>query len=596
MWRQKFQVKPDFRVAARKERDEWVITLAFPFGERLIRGNSAAGIYALLPTEMVTDLPFIIQADFILASSRETILLDNKWNQGILDCVPSAFVHAFTACVRSVEIAPVSSIVPTFKFLPIKCSSFAVINSIREDIRIKMRAECIIPCESFLGTRLFSRPRDVGKILPAFRNILLQLQKQKVSLEGVSSHEKYVLHSDLDIGEYNSELEFLGIENLSYDWYGKCIQVCNLVFRASEDIYLELLCFVVDNWLIGFSSSIVKDLPLIKYVDQYNKVMAVSFLASACPGNRIYVAASNQVHVWLNKCNMVFGFTNVVFVPNSTQEALESFHRRETILSLRVSNVRIEVITTYQYAKILAQSSSITVSSQRVICFTHFLIQSLAKNFIRSSEADNLCAAMPVVDREGKIINSRAVFLPPRSGSKWIMLLGSNSWSRLYYVELGEQYAQASRFAGEVTSKEMIQSFVKLHIKAVDLPELHPPNASLLAASIALGKEQALLLMGWLRVYQNRGLTLDNFISSIKNGSWLRTSSGFSPPVQSFLHNEQLISLISEMGRGFVSLPIIDEVFYGNEIDSYRSVLMHIGVSSSLGKACQTIADNLLSR
>jgi len=46
---------------------------------------------------MVTNLPFIIQADFLLASSRESILFDSQWNRGILECVPSAFVNAFGA-------------------------------------------------------------------------------------------------------------------------------------------------------------------------------------------------------------------------------------------------------------------------------------------------------------------------------------------------------------------------------------------------------------------------------------------------------------------------------------------------------------------
>lgn len=69
------------------EVDEWVITLAFPYGERLNRGNISPGIYAFLPTKMVTNFPFIIQADFLLSSSREAILLNSKWNKGILNCV-----------------------------------------------------------------------------------------------------------------------------------------------------------------------------------------------------------------------------------------------------------------------------------------------------------------------------------------------------------------------------------------------------------------------------------------------------------------------------------------------------------------------------
>lgn len=43
MWKQKFPVRREHRVDRRMEVDEWVITLAFPNGERLNRGTSSPG-------------------------------------------------------------------------------------------------------------------------------------------------------------------------------------------------------------------------------------------------------------------------------------------------------------------------------------------------------------------------------------------------------------------------------------------------------------------------------------------------------------------------------------------------------------------------
>jgi hypothetical protein len=116
MWRQCFPVQEQSRIEERKDMDKWVITLAFPFEERLNRAENkiASGIYAFLPTEMITGFPFIIQADFLLVSSRESIILNNKWNQGILDCIPSAFCSAFISLLCSVNqllpcLEPISS-------------------------------------------------------------------------------------------------------------------------------------------------------------------------------------------------------------------------------------------------------------------------------------------------------------------------------------------------------------------------------------------------------------------------------------------------------------------------------------------------------
>lgn len=94
MWKQKFAVKPECRVKKRVEVDQWVINLAFPHGQRLSRGVRSPGVYAYLPTEMVTNFPFIIQADFLLASSRESILFDSQWNLGILLCSSMLLQHS----------------------------------------------------------------------------------------------------------------------------------------------------------------------------------------------------------------------------------------------------------------------------------------------------------------------------------------------------------------------------------------------------------------------------------------------------------------------------------------------------------------------
>lgn len=116
LWRQAFPVKPANRVNTRMNVEEWVNTLAFPFGNRLRRGTSFVGVFAFLPTAMVTSFPSVIQADFILASSRESILLDNVWNLGILECVPSAFVNAFESCVKELSLFP--SVGQAFQFIP----------------------------------------------------------------------------------------------------------------------------------------------------------------------------------------------------------------------------------------------------------------------------------------------------------------------------------------------------------------------------------------------------------------------------------------------------------------------------------------------
>jgi hypothetical protein len=57
------------------------ITLAFPLQNK----NFNPILYAYLPTEMTTGLPFLINADFLLSTSRESLLLDKRWNNWMRD-------------------------------------------------------------------------------------------------------------------------------------------------------------------------------------------------------------------------------------------------------------------------------------------------------------------------------------------------------------------------------------------------------------------------------------------------------------------------------------------------------------------------------
>ncbi|KAM0894537.1 hypothetical protein ACQ4PT_024379 [Festuca glaucescens] len=189
MWRQKFPVNPENRVGKRAEIYEWVVTLAFPHGERLSRGKHLSpGVYAFLPTEMVTGFPFIIQADFLLASSREAILFDSPWNKGILECIPSAFMNAFVALVKSGADAPEMSLPSMFRFLPVNSSLIPLLEPVRSSIKEKVLNEDIVPCESHTPQKIFCKPREVSWLNRKFWDILIKARESGLDLRNLSTH------------------------------------------------------------------------------------------------------------------------------------------------------------------------------------------------------------------------------------------------------------------------------------------------------------------------------------------------------------------------------------------------------------------------
>ncbi|PWA51666.1 DNA binding,ATP binding protein [Artemisia annua] len=594
MWKQRFPVKHENKVDVRSEVEEWVITLAFPVGRRLNRGASMPGIYSFLPTETVTNFPFVIQADFLLASSRENILWDNKWNQGILDCVPVAFMNAFTSLIKSNESAPLSTLSSMFWFLPINESSHLKLNHVRDAIKAKVMNEAIVPCESYTEQKLFRKPSEVYRLKPAFWSILKDSRTEGVSFTNISSHEAYLLASSFDNDEYSSILEFLDVGYVDNEWYAKCIASSNLVMGVSEDLYIQLLVFIAEEWSSSFHNSNIKNIPLMKYVGLDSKVAL--FKISACT-NKLLAAGSDHIS-WLINCNTEFHGSNAqFFLPKDTQEAVQLCSKEHTLKKWLKDEVNVKFLNVYEYAKNL--SSSISSDCKLAITYAHFLHNSLKNNYLQKHEVESLCRDMPIVDNYGGVTTSRSGVLVPANGSKWVELIGSNPWRQHNYVELGEDYARCASYFGVETSGEEVVKFLQDYVGASDVPRLSPPNAAIPTLSYPLTKPNALLLLQWLDYLMTLRIALpERFLTSIKTGSWLKItlngSSGCRPPSESFMLDSS-IGLLLQNGSVLVDIPLVDMEFYGDDIKRYREELKEIGVKFENKEACEFIGARLMS-
>ncbi|XVF49549.1 hypothetical protein PTKIN_Ptkin04bG0021600 [Pterospermum kingtungense] len=599
MWKQKFPVRQENKVERRMDIEELVITLAFPNDERLHRGMILPGVYAFLPTEMVTNLPFIIQADFVLSSSRETILLDNKWNQGILDCVSSAFVNAFMTLVKMTVDAPVSSLPRMFSFLPINCSPYQNFDAVRESIRLRLVDEDILPRdESCTEQKFFHKPSEVGRIMPAFRDIVDKARKEGVGLHNLSSYGTNVLHSSFDCIEYDDILKFLGVGAVNIGWYAKCIQGSNLVLGVSEGVYLELLLFLAENWNI-FHGTNIMNMPIIKFVDLCGDVSLCTINECTKRSQGTIFLSRQFLHIsWLIDWNKEFrGVANRFFLPESTQEAIRSCFKKEIILGWLQKQVQVFVINVYDYAAALIDH--LGGKPKLVVTYAHFLYHSSLKEFATTSEVHYLCGVMPLVDNYGNVnATTRRKILVPANGSKWASLIDSNTLKSEGYIELGEDYLGPGKFVGQTTPEKKLLEFLGSHVAVSDIPSLDPPNAAIPAVSSPLTKENTFLLLSWIldMKYRRRSIP-GKFLTSIKNGNWLKVtingSSGYKPPAESFFYSSSWGNILQN-GSVFVDIPLIDQSFYGDRIRYYTEELKTIGVMFEYGEACAFIGNHLM--
>ncbi|KAJ8420402.1 hypothetical protein Cgig2_028074 [Carnegiea gigantea] len=594
MWRQRFPVKQENKVERRMDVDEWSITLAFPCGKRLNRGMTSVGIYAFLPTEVETDLPFIIQADFLLPSSRETILWDDVWNQGILHCVPNAFINAFVSLVKTREDAPASSLASMFHFLPINTSRHPKLDVIRESIRAKLLQENIIPSESHSTQKFFHKPQEVGRLMPTFWNILLKAKRQGAKLHNLSSLGKHILNSSFDADEYNAVLNFLGIEFVDIKWYPMCIQSCNLVLGVGEDVYVELLRFLAVNWSSHFEGTAVRHIPLLKYVDAAGNVSLLSIREAQTQYTLCRSECAQHIS-WLIDWSKEFRSAgNLVFLPEKTQEF---FVNMDFVSSWLRDYEIVKILNVYGYASLLRKS----LGSNRtlVLDFAYFLSLSFSKGFISESKGKRLCSEMPVLNSYGGVTMKWKGVLVPANGSNWVELMGSNPWREEDFVELAEEYLHPGQYAGQSVPKGTLINFLRSCACASDIPDICPPDAPFSTVSGPLTKQNAFLLLEWIMKLRSRRVDIPSkFLSSIKNGSWLKVTIGgfteYKPPSESFLPSSSWGSLV-QSGSDMVDIPLVDERFYGNKISQYEEELKAIGVLSDCGQACEFIGKHLMS-
>lgn len=604
MWKQKFSIRPEYKVERRSEVEEWVITLAFPFGEQLQRGADSPGVYAFLPTEMVTNFPFIIQADFLLASSRETILLDNKWNQGILECVPLAFINAFKSLVKAIDDAPAANLPVMFRFLPVNASNYRELNVVREAIKAKLLEEDIVPSEMVVKQKFFHKPREVGRLMPAFWSILDKAREQGVSLLSLSSHGKSILSSSFDREEYDHILNFLEVQPVESEWYAKCIQGSNLVDGVSDDVYLELLLFIADNWSSKFQATNIKNIPLIKYEDHKGNPSMFSISESVTWNGEslVYFSQLSNQASWLIGWNREFGpVSNRFFVPKVTQDAIRLCSRQGTLLKWLQEHVKVGVVDVDDYAALLCKA--LFKERKLVITFVHFLYHSMLNGHLLEHQVERLCRIMPLVDCYGHVKTQRSGVLVPADGSNWSELLVSDWWRGEGYVELSRDYLSAGHHAGKlITPEKALISFLKKHAQACDVPCISPPNARIRAVSGTLTKENAFLLLDWIHYLNRERIRIPyNFLASIKEGSWLRTTLNgcyaSSLPTQSFLLSGSSHSWGSLLQNEsvLVDIPLIDRNYYGDKIKDYKEELKTVGVMSEYEEACKFIGEHLMS-
>eukprot|EP01018_Ginkgo_biloba_P010003 Gb_15824 [translate_table: standard] len=561
MWRQRFPVNLEGRIDERKDIDKWVVTLAFPFDERLTRGMPRADVYAFLPTEMITRFPFIVNADFLLASSRESIIWDNKWNKEILKAIPSAFCGAFVSRLRAKALSKPLSIAQLFGYIPIHKPSYPQLQQVRDSIKMKLMNESIVLCEPYKSTEnAFHKPIVARRVLPGFREIMRRAKEQGLQNPNVQCP---IVHSCLEEDQYLKAMEFLVIGFVSNEWYARCIETPGWVLGLSENLYLDLLCFLAEHWENRLSNAL-RYVPVFKFINS-NNVADLMSLSDSYRGPRIYFSYKIDHISWLTKWTGELGCaTKYCFMPEATQIVMQRvdlpWQRRQLLRGWLSRYPKITELSVSSFSEQLLEDVKNSRNSKLVVCITQFLHYSLANRYITTGELERLCSSMPVADNFGT----------------------------MGFVELSEDYLKSPPCAADISNDGDLVCFLKTTLGAFDIPMLTPPNGALPAASNPLSKANAFRLLNWISYLTKFKPLPENFKRSIAEGRWVKTHCVYESPSRSFLFDSKWESVLQ-----LSDVPFIDNVFYGEVICTFKGALGLLGVVVELGQGCNLIAEHL---
>ena len=122
--KENFSVPKNIFEEKRQDITERDVIVAFPLDNKKENGR----LFAFLPTEVVSGLPFLVNADFILSTSREDIQTDRQWNLWLRDCVADVMVNGFLELIQLPEYRTLAySFIPLTSDLKVNLDFFSPI-------------------------------------------------------------------------------------------------------------------------------------------------------------------------------------------------------------------------------------------------------------------------------------------------------------------------------------------------------------------------------------------------------------------------------------------------------------------------------------
>lgn len=354
------------------------VAIAFP----LSAVESPGRVFAYLPTEVHTGLPFLINADFLLPASRETIQTDRKWNQWLRDSLATVVVAGIRNMLRhddykyqALSFVPLGKQLTGLKefFAPV-CEEVVKALSDRSVVLSDVE-ELIAPNVARLASRPLRRLFPVGDRPLAFEDFQFCHPK----LEG-----------------YRPQLAAIGVKDPSAEDLRKCFSDIEWIQRQHQDWFINAL-------------SLLKGIPQQKrqWLDSV-PIVPTEDSAWVAASSGVYLASDKEEHDRLIGLIENGGLPPVNFLPSSVWKTVEKSEELRAFVrgELGVSDFSLGAYLSKTLIPWMDQSAD-ELSGETVLEVTRFLVS--VWGTLKDAERESIGRALPVVVDSGRTCRRSAL-------------------------------------------------------------------------------------------------------------------------------------------------------------------------------------------
>jgi len=370
---QTIPVPEGMREQKRQGVDERTVSVAFPLDSDDHRGR----IFAFLPTEVESGLPFIVNADFILPAGRETIQTNRRWNKWLRDALAPAVVRGIEAMLANKQRRR-----QAYGFIPLAGAL--------EALRDFLTPFCEQVCAD-LGAKAVVLA-DTGKMVMPERARLAP-KGVRLLFKGATRPAAFAdfdfVHPDIEI--WSSQLREVGVGSFSYEEMQQCLQDKLWLASRRPEWFLDLYRYL--HQVAKKNRKSVQDLPII--------LLGGGGVATPASG-RVWRPRSREPVSKLRRTLKVAGFPDVAFVHPKVLEDLGKdaglMQWAGNVLGLTEFSVRKFILETllpwaYEHAEILAQEQALKLAQ---VIIDHW-------SRLEKEDADELSRMLPVMLDDGSV-------------------------------------------------------------------------------------------------------------------------------------------------------------------------------------------------